>query len=79
MCKGTAKQVSAGVAPSKIKSGNLLGYADTGLKKLFLVHTSSAILDWTLEINRDRLVVPVSDWLTQHRATRPSETNFRKW
>ena len=39
-------------------------------------------LFWNVEIglkmNHGRLV-PVSDWLTQHSVTRPSETSFTKW
>ena len=50
------------------------------VSKCFSFCTSSAILIWSLAImNHGRLLVPVSDWLTQRSLTRPSETSFTKW
>ena len=57
---GSAKQVSADVEPSNIKSRNLFENVETDLKMLL----PSAILFWTLVMNDGRRVVPFSDWLT---------------
>ena len=54
---GSATQASADVAPSNIKSRNLIENVETGLKMLL----SSAILFQTLAMHHGRRVVPFSD------------------